>query len=300
MRNVLVSAADEKYFPLLKGLVDSYVKNAKREDCDFYVIDLGLSEDQIEYLSDFVSGFKKADWDLDFSCLNGAPEFRKAFTVVPFLPKYFPGYNVIVWVDADAWFQTRDALDCLIDAAILSGKLVVCPEIDVAYPSAISRGKVRLYPDLPFLSGRIRRIGTWLRSSFNKRYDKKSANLNLFSPVLNSGVFAAKVSSSCWEHWADAYRQAKIKTASDLCDQTPLNYAVYTGKMDVYRLPATYNWICDLALPVWSSEKNAYVTPGIPHHVIGIIHLLGLSKNATIDVVDDQGVTYKKSLRFSE
>ena len=41
----------------------------------------------------------------------------RAVTVRPFLPRYLPGYNIYVWIDADAWVQEEFAVARLVDGA---------------------------------------------------------------------------------------------------------------------------------------------------------------------------------------
>ena len=298
-RHVIVTAADKNYFSLLLGLISSIDDNVMRSDIDIVVIDLGLDPSQLKTIKPMVAKIIQVDWDIEFKFTKDLPEYRKAFIVTPFLPKYLGEYETIIWIDADAWVQQSEAIDDLIEAA-KSGQMVVVPELDVAYPSAISRGKVRTLPGFPFLTGRVRRIGSWLRNGLAKRYNRDVANRSIFMPVLNAGIFAAQSSSDCWEAWANAYRLAKIRKVSDLSDQFPLNYAVYSGMMSVSKLPATHNWICDLAVPSWDASINKFVTPNIPHRPIGIIHLLGDSKNAALSVKDTQGNDTELSLRYRQ
>ena len=132
VKNVVVTAANDAYFHLLEGMVKSYHQNAKRDDTDLCVIDLGLTGEQRARISDLVKRFVTVDWDLDFPCLRDAPEYKKAFTLPPFLPKYFGEYETIVWIDAAAWIQTQDGLDILIEAA-KTDKVVVVPELYRSY-----------------------------------------------------------------------------------------------------------------------------------------------------------------------
>ncbi len=46
VKNVVVTAANDAYFNLLEGMVKSYHQNAKRDDTDLCVIDLGLTGEQ--------------------------------------------------------------------------------------------------------------------------------------------------------------------------------------------------------------------------------------------------------------
>jgi lipopolysaccharide biosynthesis glycosyltransferase len=300
VKNVVVTAANDAYFHLLEGMVKSYHQNARRDDTDLCVIDLGLTGEQRARIRDLVERFVTVDWDLDFPCLRDAPEYKKAFTVTPFLPKYFGEYETIVWIDADAWIQTQDGLDIWIEAA-KSDKLVMVPELDRSYPSAIVGGKVRTFNNLPLLNGRVRRISSLLHKNLLWQYNLEIANKSIFQPMLNAGVFAARTSSTCWEEWAEAYRIARVKKLFHLSDQAPLNYAVYMGMLEVYKLPSIYNWICGLAMPVWDSELQLFVEPLLPHNPIGIVHLVGYSKREHGEyakVVDKKGGPASRSLRF--
>lgn len=300
VKNVVVTAANDAYFNLLEGMVKSYHQNAKRDDTDLCVIDLGLTGEQRARIRELVKRFVTVDWDLDFPCLRDAPEYKKAFTVTPFLPKYFGEYETIVWIDADAWIQTQDGLNLLIEAA-KTDKLAIVPELDRSYPSAIARAEVHTFNNLPLLNGRVRRISGVQHKKLVKNYNMEIANKSIFQPVLNTGVFAARTSSICWEKWTDAYRMARVRKLSHLSDQTPLNYAVYTGMLEVYKLPSIYNWICGLAMPAWDSELGLFVEPLLPHNPIGIVHLVGYSKREHGEyakVVDKNGRPANRSLRF--
>ena len=55
---------------------------------------------------------KSAEWDIE------VPEFKvkgkewlKSQVSRAFLPKYFPGYNKYLWIDADAWVNSWDAIE---------------------------------------------------------------------------------------------------------------------------------------------------------------------------------------------
>jgi len=295
---VVVSAADGKYFDLLSGLVLSFRERVKRSDVDLAVFDLGLEPAQIEWLGERGVELLRAEWDLDFACVRGAPEYRKAFTLTPFLPRYFPGRDVIVWIDADAWIQRAEALDLLVEAAA-TGALAAVPELDRCYGSGVSRGKVRVLPQaIPLLGGRARRISNWMRQGFARRYGRAVANLNLFKPVFNAGVFALAGDSPHWQSWADSYRCARIRRLSDLSDQFPLNHAIHCGRIPVHPLPAWCNWICDLATPLWDDGRGCYVEPLLPHEPIGIVHLLGASKTRTVEVRRTGGGRVETSLAY--
>lgn len=298
MADVIVTASDKEYFPLLQDLVLSFNQNISNSDTDFCVLDLGLTPTQLEWLSGRIHKVRAADWDFDFDFLESTPSRFKGFTVKSFLPRYFPGYRHYIWIDADAWIQSAEAIDLLI-AGASTGVMAVVPELDRSYPSSVSRAKVRTFSSIPLLHGSIRGVRTWMRTGLGRRYGRKIANETLFMPAINSGVFALRGNSPYWHEWAESYRQARIRSVVDLCDQTPLNHAIYTGRIKVSPLPAWCNWICDLALPLWDAENGAFVEPALPHHPIGIMHLLGESKRRPVKVRSLDGGVTDRTLRFS-
>ena len=67
-------------------------------------------------------------WDFDFPGRDKLKDGYKALTARPFLPRYFPGFDLYFWIDADCWVQQGDAI-ALFLAAARTGALAVAPEI---------------------------------------------------------------------------------------------------------------------------------------------------------------------------
>ncbi|NWG46598.1 MAG: hypothetical protein HXY25_08625 [Alphaproteobacteria bacterium] len=280
----IVSAANAVYFPLLEGLLDSVAANAAREDTALCVFDLGLTTAQREQLSARGVRLVEPGWDLSWPALaDTPPNYKKYVTVAPFVPRHFPGHEIYVWLDADAWCQTARALDLLIRGA-RKGRLAVVPVLDRAYGVALSGATVRLFPDLPFLKGRRRRLKTWLFSMMRKYYDRGTANRLLFKPVLSAGIWALPAEAPHWAAWEASLRAARFRSGRDLSDQSPLNHAVYTNDLPVELLPAWCNWTCHMALPHWDGERGLFVEPYLPHEPISIIHMVGRTQEGEHDV----------------
>ena len=75
------------------------------------ILDCGLTEEQRAW-------FAGAGRDSS-SCRSGTSTFParaklkdgyKALTARPFLPRYFPGFDLYLWIDADCWVQQGDAM----------------------------------------------------------------------------------------------------------------------------------------------------------------------------------------------
>ena len=210
--------------------------------------------------------------------LAAAQSHLRSLTVRPFLPRYFPGYGIYWWLDADTWVQESYALDLYL-AAAEQGSLAITPELDRAY--------------------RIRQeIWTW-RFDRLKRYHGAEAAEALFSNnYCNAGVFALRADAPHWARWAHWFRQGLAATDGKLvCDQTALNQAIRADQLKVNPLPAVCNWLCHCALPAYDRAAEGFYEPYFPHARIGILHLTGDSKNQSVQWSDARGGVFSTSLR---
>ena len=85
-----------------------------------------------------------------------------------------------------------------------------------------------------------------------------------------------------------------------MTDQIALNVIVYTNNL-FYRtelLPAWCNWTCHHGLPAWDPIQNSLVEPYLPHHPIGIVHLIHLkAKCDPARLATTDGKTIEADLR---
>ena len=72
---------------------------------------------------------------VDTALRECTPHLR-SLTARPFLPDYFPGYDVYIWIDCDAWVQEQFALEWLFYTAA-SGALGIVPELDRSYDKTL-------------------------------------------------------------------------------------------------------------------------------------------------------------------
>ena len=102
-KNVIVSLADAKYYPLLVELIDSIKRFKESESVAICILDAGLTSDQKQKLSEKVDEIKSAEWDIEVSDnkIKGR-EWLKSQVSRAFLPKYFPNYKKDLWIDCDA------------------------------------------------------------------------------------------------------------------------------------------------------------------------------------------------------
>lgn len=193
----------------------------------------------------------------------------------PFLPKYFPGYDVIVYIDADAWVQSPAAVGELAQEA-RQGDLAAAVELHVAFP--------HLYQaESP--------LKTYLKGTYEAVFGKPSGPL--IPADVNCGVFAAASASFFWMSW----QHIMTKAVSKIVRQRPggldmnrpedfflesncLNYGFKTGIFGIRPVTPTYNWVCEFAMPLYDPERGLLTEPTAPYEPIRIVHLCDAGRRA--------------------
>ena len=255
---VLVSAADAGYFPLLQDLVLSV--RAQRPGAAIGVLVLGLLPEQRDWLAARVAHVVRPEWDVDFPGRDRAPEAFKAQVARPFLPRHFPGYEMYLWIDADAWLQDGRAIE-LYCAAAGQDRLAIVPEIDRAYKRHYKR---------PKLFGR-----TLAWKNYREAFGWRAADRLGRNPMVNCGVFALHREAPHWHIWGRLIAQVLQRTRFFYAEQTALNYAIFAEHLPVNFLPAYCNWLAGDAAPAFDARRGLFVEPYAPHEPIGVMHLAG-------------------------
>lgn len=259
-RTLVVTAANEAFVPLLRGLVKSLYQWKSQPFTDLACFDLGLDKESGRWIGSHARHVVEPEWDLpvDPEVRMAHPEFR-GLTVRPFLRDYFPGYDVYLWLDADTWVQERFALEACVAGAVVTG-LAIAPQSHPAYRDEWS-----------FFRQRV---------SYLQAYFGGEAARSLHSePYFNAGVFALAAGARHWAVWAKWFR-AGLETAQGklVTDQAPLNYAIWTEPLPVTVLSALCNWCCHLATPRFDQELGSFCEPGKSGRPIGILHLTAFTK----------------------
>lgn len=284
-RRIIISAANEPYYPLLSGLLRSLAPLARDHGIDIGIIDLGLSAAQKrEVKRQFDATLRVPPWDYDPKIFNGpSAPFFKAMTARPHLPRHFPGYEVYAWVDSDCWIQDFSAVLAYCDAAARTG-FCVTPEIDRGYTPFMANGS----------------IFDWMFSCYARCFGQPEALALVHYPMINSGVFAARADAPHWSLWSQRLGEAlaRLKEPYFFSEQTALNAAVYGGKLPTAFLPARYNWSCARRLPA-TRDGVALCDPNPPHQDLGIIHLTAGTKNGRKTLLALDGSTCTRSLRHN-
>jgi hypothetical protein len=262
----IASASSAEYFHFLQGMVLSVRDKPESKDIHISLYDLGLTDEQRSWLSSYVNNIVKPEWEYGLTAKDGMRDPFRAILAKPLLPKYFPGYDIYMHLDADAWVQDWTAVEMYLKGAQTSA-LTITPEIHRAYTANYTASHefrdfiVELYG------------GTW-----GEDYVKKYS----YYPILNAGVFAMPKGSPIWGLWAENIQVSLAKSHHHCIEQAALNLAVFEhpdrfhfaepDKRNIQFLPATCNWLCHQSLPLYDKINQRFVEPYLPHTPLGIIH----------------------------
>jgi len=296
-KNVIISLADANYFELLNELIDSIKRFKESENSAICILDAGLTSEQKQILSSKVDEIKSAEWDIEVPDFKvKGKEWLKSQVSRAFLPKYFPNYEKYLWIDADAWVNSWEAIE-LYYKGCEKNKLSIATSADRAY-------------------GRVLRA-EWVFGSFAriKSQNYKHAKSSGFSeniarqvalkPHLNIGVFALESNAPHWKIWQKNLKIALSAGKIWGSEQIAMNIAIYCDLQEVEILPAYCNWTLIEALK-FDKKQNTLVEPYLPNHKIGIVHFAGKNndqirnnKNFISKVKTVDGDLIEMKLRFN-
>jgi hypothetical protein len=262
LKIVICSASDENYRDLLYKLVLSIRNKPTGRDVAIAILDTGMSAATKTRLEGLVDHLVSPGWDIDLS-MHGMDEewFRtsrryQAMTARASLPRYFPGYDVYLWLDADCWVQDWHAVELLIEGA-RDGALCIAAEIDRSYSNSYDHGE----------------LAKWSHDQNSRFFGPEVAKQLFGYPILNCGVFGLRGESPLWSLWHETMQAAITSNLDFSADQFSLNKAVYLTDFSRNVLPATCNWLANKATPMFNAKTNMFTEPFFPHQALGIVHL---------------------------
>lgn len=262
MRTVIVTAADDGYLPLLRGLVGSLRALRQPVFDALAVLDVGLSDSSRAWLGTQGAQVVDTPWTLPVpEAVRAAHPHWRALTARPFLPELVPGHDLYLWIDADCWVQLGDALG-LLGAVARQGVLAAVPEVDRCY---------RQSPD----------VVDWRVSRMAAGFGEAAAQRCMWDAYFNAGVFGLRADAPHWAAWARHFAQGiEASEGRVVCDQSALNQALWADGLPVLPLPAVCNWLCNLSVPAWDPGTRLWGEPYLPTRPLGILHLAARTKAA--------------------
>src|SRR5476649_2626091 len=127
-RAIAITGGDAKYFDLMRDCVDSLQATEEGRAVALGILDCGLTDEQRAWCRALGATLVVPQWDFEFPGREKLRDGYKALTARPFLPRYFPGFDLCLWIDGDCCVQQGDTLSLFL-AAARTGALAVAPEI---------------------------------------------------------------------------------------------------------------------------------------------------------------------------
>ncbi len=256
----VVTAADAKYFGCLQGLLGSLAA----VEAAPVVLDLGLDPVQRDWLGARGVTLERFTYPHAYPAraqVEAAFPGFGAMLARPYLNEVVSGADILVWVDADAWFQDASAVAELVHEASGTGMAAV-PEVDRGY--------------FKFVEGF--RVWDAEARMYHRCFGSDVARLMRGAPVINSGFWAARTDSPLWAGWRRHLqdgldRLPVIDDESRIVEQAAFNVTLQAQRLPVRRFPATYNWLVCLAVPAWDPARRLLVDPNPPYDPLRLVHL---------------------------
>ncbi len=296
VKKIIISSSDEKYFHLLKELLESVRYNKLNEEFDFGVLDTGLSDNQIDYLNNQNIIIKKAEWNVNVSQLKvRGRSHLKNIVARAFLPDYFEGYNTYVWLDADTWINHKETF-LLFEKGCHNDKICITPQVDRSYGELAKVEWIFSFP---------KRIKTINYKNISRSMSKKLARKYALYPTLNGGAFSINDNFKTWNIFQKNIKVALKKGRIFGSDQVALAISIFEDKLNCEFLPAYTNWMCEFHLPKFDETNKIFVEPFLPNHPIGLMHLAGLDtvrqkQNKSVRINTLKGEKINTSIRFNK
>jgi hypothetical protein len=267
-KTIAITGGDAAYFDLMRDCIGSLRATVEGRALALGVLDCGLTDPQRQWCRSQGAMLVVPEWDFDFPGRDKLKDGYKALTARPFLPRYFPGFDVYLWIDGDCWVQQGDALSLFV-AAARTDALACAPEIHRSM-----RHYHHAWKEFSSVNG----------AAYEKAFGKDVAERLIRHPLINAGVFALTAGAPHWAGWARLLGEA-LQRSTDMTDQIALNVLVYDRGFRYEPLPSRCNWPVHHATPFWDAERQLFVEPAMPYEPLGILHLTIYTKRlATLDV----------------
>lgn len=292
-KTLFISGADRNYFPMLLEWVYALRACDEAKDAPVAILDAGLTDDQKKIIAPLVTHIHSPDWPFPVAAhkVRGR-EYLKSCLCRPFINRYFPGYDIYFWMDADTWVQNPRAIPLFIEGANRR-KIALTGQVDRAYPRQL----------------RVKWLGPWpwkvrgfYFSNALKAFGFEKAREILPYHVLLAGAFALHKDAPHWDRWQHLVRHTADRGKLFTAEQLSLGIMCYLENYPFELLPAWTHWLCEFK-PLYDTKRKKFVEPFLPHEEIGILHLSGFdemrrNRALTTDFTTTDGETIALSYRY--
>jgi hypothetical protein len=287
----LVSACDEKYFPLLRGLYLSLLESGQLPDgVRLAFFDLGCTRASLDWLTARGVTVSRLEDALPDGLGDSRYGYHRAQTCRPFLADLFPDSEVLGWIDCDTWFQDASVLkDLLLAIQAHPQDILISPEVHYTYTK---------------INDHVRTTQLELQGYYAAIYGSAVADELCITPSVNSGFFLMHRQAPLWAGWKKEIERIYGSGFDDLDpiirhfgEQISLNKLVKTHYGCQYFDPI-YNYLC-LWNPPFRDEQGVVRLSAPPYAPVGLLHLAGGWRHFGRSYYDG-GLLYKGGTYLSE
>ena len=290
---IVVTGGDARYEPLIRELIASIrALKPNPADCPVGVIDAGLTEEQMARFRAEGVTVASPPWPVELPAhrLRGRIHL-KANLAKLHLPTYFPGYETVIWIDADAWVQDFEAIELLHKGA-LKGRFTI-----VAQFGRFAETELKL----KWLFGPLARVRSILYKNAS-RSGLSTAECRALAtrPTLNAGAYALRADAPHWASFQAWQKRVLKKGRIFTSDQLAMAGAIYLDGHPIELLPEWCNYIGPWRFDAETRELVEYF---LPNRRLGVVHMAGEDKmradpSVTRAVLDMQDREHMLSLRY--
>mgnify|MGYP001173316441 FL=1 len=296
MKNIhIVSGGDTKYFNLLKELLESIDKLKIDKKAKISILDGGLKKKEIDYFQSKKIKVIDPGWPSKLAKLRASNKnYLKVELAKVHLDRIFSDAEYIIWVDADAWFQTTEALN-IIKSVLEKKKLAIVSQTSrfIANYMIVKRflGSLFFIKNLLYKNAK--------RANLSKDLIEEMIS----KPTLNAGIFGLPKRAPHWNRlrlWQDKLLKT---TRARVFTITQLSLAVisYYENLPYEAIPERCNYMGPYR---WSRKLKKFVEYYAPYEPISIIHMVARDEMRTnkffkIPMLDENDRKIKKSLRYN-
>ena len=270
----IVSGSNERFFPLVQGLINS-IREIETLNCfDITIIDAGLSDDNRNWLD--VNGVRCLDIntmqniDLSFAKINKHHHGYMSI-VRPHLGDICSEYETVIWLDADTWVQTDTAFGYLLEAA-RKNKIGIVTQASRLHTSVMTIRTNRLLEFFRLTEPR----GILYKNACRARLPYTIRKTLINRAVLNCGVFSLDTKASHWKYWQDWQKRCIKYGRYFTSDQLSLAIVVYSEKLECELLPDICNLMESEGYYRYDTRTSEFTDKYIPFTPASIIHMAGI------------------------
>jgi len=254
MSLAIVSGADAGFFSFLFELVRSVRDKVQGRGVPLCIFDSGLSQEQRDWLHGQGATIQRPRWP--YRCELSSTD--QLLATRPQIPDYFPGHDIYVWIDADAWVQRWEAIETFCAGAAECG-FCVAPEWHPNY-----------------------RLTKYWGIDYARAWYGPPPGGTREVP-LNAGVFAGRADAPHWKAWLQRVAEVVERPSFDpnshfALDQAALNVVLSRDGFACSYASEANNFLCNHAVPKVSEDGAQLLDPRPPYLPLGIVHNAGKEK----------------------